>query len=54
MRGTWLLMRRAINEVIRVPGAAIPGIAAPGTRMTSLIARRIRSHVPRISRRASS
>jgi ABC-type multidrug transport system permease subunit len=29
MRGTWLLMRRALNEVIRVPGAAIPGILAP-------------------------
>ena len=29
MRGTWLLMRRAINEVIRVPGAAIPGVLAP-------------------------
>ena len=28
MRGTWLLMRRAINEVIRVPGAAVPGMGA--------------------------
>jgi ABC-type multidrug transport system permease subunit len=38
MRGTWLLMRRAINEVIRVPGAAIPGIAAPTLFMLGLTA----------------
>jgi ABC-2 type transport system permease protein len=25
----WALMRRGINEVIRVPGAAIPGVLAP-------------------------
>jgi len=25
----WLLMRRGLNEVLRVPGAAIPGILAP-------------------------
>jgi len=38
MRGTWLLMRRAINEVIRVPGAAIPGILAPTLFMLGLTA----------------
>ncbi len=38
MRGTWLLMRRAINEVIRVPGAAIPGIAAPTLFLLGLTA----------------
>ena len=26
---TWTLMRRGINEIIRVPGAAVPGILAP-------------------------
>jgi ABC-2 type transport system permease protein len=26
---TWALMRRGINEVVRVPGAAIPGVMAP-------------------------
>ncbi len=26
---TWTLMRRGLNEVIRVPGAAVPGILAP-------------------------
>ena len=38
MRGTWLLMRRAINEVVRVPGAAIPGIAAPTLFLLGLTA----------------
>jgi ABC-type multidrug transport system permease subunit len=38
MRGTWLLMRRAINEVIRVPGAAVPGIAAPTLFLLGLTA----------------
>jgi ABC-2 type transport system permease protein len=38
MRGVWLLMRRAINEVIRVPGAAIPGIAAPTMFLLGLTA----------------
>ena len=38
MRGTWLLMRRAVNEVIRVPGAAIPGIAAPTLFLLGLTA----------------
>jgi len=28
-RAVWLLMRRGLNEVLRVPGAAIPGILAP-------------------------
>jgi ABC-2 type transport system permease protein len=26
---TWALMRRGLNEVVRVPGAAVPGILAP-------------------------
>ena len=38
IRGTWLLMRRAINEVIRVPGAAIPGILAPTLFLLGLTA----------------
>lgn len=38
MRGTWLLMRRALNEVIRVPGAAVPGIAAPTLFLLGLTA----------------
>ena len=38
MRGTWLLMRRAINEVVRVPGAAIPGILAPTLFLLGLTA----------------
>ena len=38
MRGTWLLMRRAINEVVRVPGAAIPGIMAPALFLLGLTA----------------
>jgi ABC-2 type transport system permease protein len=38
MRGAWLLMRRAINEVVRVPGAAIPGIAAPALFLLGLTA----------------
>ena len=25
----WALMRRGINEIVRVPGAAIPGVLAP-------------------------
>ena len=25
LRSTWALMRRAINEIARVPGGAIPG-----------------------------
>ena len=39
MRGTWLLMRRAaVNEVIRVPGAAIPGVLAPTLFLLGLTA----------------
>jgi ABC transporter DrrB family efflux protein len=26
---TWALMRRGLNEIVRVPGAAIPGVLAP-------------------------
>ena len=26
---TWALIRRAANEILRVPGAAIPGVLAP-------------------------
>ena len=26
---TWALMRRGLNEIVRVPGAAIPGVMAP-------------------------
>jgi ABC-type multidrug transport system permease subunit len=26
---TWALMRRGLNEVVRVPGAAVPGVLAP-------------------------
>ncbi|MBJ7521235.1 MAG: ABC transporter permease [Solirubrobacteraceae bacterium] len=29
LRVTWALMRRGLNEVLRVPGASIPGILAP-------------------------
>jgi ABC-2 type transport system permease protein len=29
LRMVWSLMRRGINEVVRVPGAAIPGVLAP-------------------------
>src|SRR4029450_8577824 len=25
----WLLIRRGVNEIVRVPGAAIPGVLAP-------------------------
>lgn len=28
-RVTWALMRRGLNEVLRVPGASIPGVLAP-------------------------
>lgn len=34
----WALMRRAVNEVVRVPGAAIPGILAPTIFMLGLTA----------------
>ena len=29
MEATWALVRRAANELLRVPGAAIPGVLAP-------------------------
>jgi ABC-2 type transport system permease protein len=29
LRMIWSLMRRGINEIVRVPGAAIPGVLAP-------------------------
>lgn len=29
VRVTWALMRRGLNEVLRVPGASIPGVLAP-------------------------
>lgn len=38
LRGTWLLMRRALNEIYRVPGAAIPGILAPTLFLLGLTA----------------
>jgi ABC-2 type transport system permease protein len=38
MAGTWLLMKRALNEVVRVPGAAIPGILAPTLFLLGLTA----------------
>jgi ABC-type multidrug transport system permease subunit len=28
-RATWALMRRGLNEILRVPGGAIPGVLAP-------------------------
>jgi ABC-type multidrug transport system permease subunit len=38
LRSVWVLMRRALNEVIRVPGAAIPGVLAPSLFMLGLTA----------------
>jgi ABC-2 type transport system permease protein len=35
---TWALMRRGINEIVRVPGAAIPGVLAPTIFMLGLTA----------------
>ncbi len=35
---TWALMRRGINEILRVPAAAIPGILAPTIFMCGLTA----------------
>ena len=46
--------KTAVSPSRKSVGAAMPGIAAPGTRITSLIARRMSSHVPRISPPASS
>lgn len=34
---TWILMRRGINEIVRVPGAAIPGVLAPTIFMVGLV-----------------
>lgn len=34
----WALMRRAVNEVVRVPGAAIPAILAPAIFMLGITA----------------
>jgi ABC-2 type transport system permease protein len=36
LRTVWALMRRALNEIIRVPGAAIPGVLAPAIFMLGL------------------
>jgi ABC-2 type transport system permease protein len=36
LRTVWALMRRAINEIVRVPGAAIPGVLAPTIFMLGL------------------
>jgi ABC-type multidrug transport system permease subunit len=35
-RTVWALMRRALNELVRVPGAAIPGVLAPTIFMLGL------------------
>jgi ABC-2 type transport system permease protein len=35
-RTVWALMRRALNELVRVPGAAIPGVLAPAIFMLGL------------------
>ncbi len=35
-RVVWALMRRALNEILRVPGAAIPGVLAPTIFMIGL------------------
>jgi ABC-2 type transport system permease protein len=38
VRSTWALMRRGINEVARVPMAAVPGVLAPTIFMCGLAA----------------
>lgn len=38
LRVTWALMRRGLNEVLRVPGASIPGILAPTIFLLGLTA----------------
>jgi ABC-2 type transport system permease protein len=35
---TWALMRRGIHEIVRVPGAAIPGVLAPSIFLLGLTA----------------
>jgi ABC-type multidrug transport system permease subunit len=37
-RTTWALMRRGLNEILRVPGGAIPGVLAPTIFMLGLSA----------------
>jgi ABC-type multidrug transport system permease subunit len=36
LRTVWALMRRALNEIVRVPGAAIPGVLAPAIFLLGL------------------
>jgi ABC-type multidrug transport system permease subunit len=36
LQTVWALMRRALNEIVRVPGAAIPGVLAPTIFMLGL------------------
>jgi hypothetical protein len=38
VRTTWALMRRALNEIARVPGAVIPAVLAPTIFMCGLAA----------------
>jgi ABC transporter DrrB family efflux protein len=38
LAAVWALMRRAVNEIVRVPGAAIPGVLAPALFMLGLTA----------------
>ena len=38
LRTVWALMRRALNEILRVPAAAIPGVLAPTIFMLGLSA----------------
>ena len=38
LRTTWALMRRGLNEILRVPGGAIPGVLAPTIFMLGLSA----------------
>jgi ABC-2 type transport system permease protein len=38
LASVWALMRKATNEVVRVPGAAIPGVLAPTIFMLGLTA----------------
>lgn len=38
LRVTWALMRRGLNEVLRVPGASIPGVLAPTIFLLGLTA----------------
>lgn len=38
LRTAWALIRRALNEILRVPGAAIPGVLAPSIFMLGMAA----------------